>query len=589
IVSAFYIAFDGGEYSCNSTITSYPLRWVSLKQNISTNQTNNTTVHFSNVFFGDKRRNIIWSYVNFNYTSSCLTINPVNNHAIFFVNETVNITSTSGSIIKVYDFDSREIRNGSTRLSLTNLSSGHYFVESSCGDRSQFMVLPRDYQGASFIGDDQISHFFGYEVERALRIKPKVVRVLSNSNYWSTVKPTEQGPFNFTLLNRTVNNAISIGAEKIIINLWWRPQWMYNETNDYRFLEKYLEYVNATARFFNNTTNRIKIAFAIWNEPHFEGTIGQGQDLPFVRNARTDNISKSYFLVLNASYHLIKRINPKYEVVGAAITRPFFDHNSSYFMNELGGINVLDSLGNTYKRKIPYEESLIRVFDDRGLNGTMFNYTESRFDDLLLRWKNSISGKEVYSYENALFGESALGIPYTYIMTHPLSEFSPSNISYQRGAYRASKQIILGRAANLSVILNHILNSYSSQSSTNYEMLGWEYSPINGPKHGRGPHPKTTYWVLTAYWLNNASFIEKRIINNETFLYGFRRNNGENIVFAWTKEGTRKNLIDNNLTARDISGKNVKVAGLGEEPVMFYSTTKNTTEIINDIIKTLIN
>ncbi|MEM4719512.1 MAG: hypothetical protein QXG18_01445 [Candidatus Pacearchaeota archaeon] len=580
IVSSFYLmSGQGGEYYCNET-GSYPTRWI---REIPNNQ----NFSYEYIFTGE-RKNISWTY-NFDYNNNCLIINPVNKYAMFLTNETINITTTANQFIRVYNYDSKEIKNGTFNVILSNLSVGHYFIESSCGDRAQFMVLPKDYEGASFIGDDQIAHHKSYSFERAKIIKPKIIRILSSSNYWSTVKPLDKEPFNFTLLNQTVNNAFSIGAERVIINLWRRPSWMIGSTNDNRFLEKYLEYVNETAKFLNSTPNRNKIAFAIWNEPHYEGTVGMGQDLPFVVNAKTENISNSYFRLLNASYHIIKKINPNYEVVGTAITRPFFDHNSSYFMNTLRGVNILDSLGNTYKRKIAYDDiNENRVFDDRGLGGDLFFYNESRFDDLILRWKTKINGKEIYSYENALFGNSPLEIPFTYLSNNFLSEFGPTNISYQRGSNRAMKQIIMGRAANLSVIINHVLNSFSQNISSNYEMYGFEYASQNGQRYGRGPHPKTTHWLLTAYWLNNATFIEKRILNNEVFFYGFRRNNGENIVFVWAKEGTTKQLKDNTLDARDIYGKKVKVSRLGEEPVIFYSNTKNISEIMNDVQNNLV-
>ncbi|MEM4605990.1 MAG: hypothetical protein QW103_03085, partial [Candidatus Pacearchaeota archaeon] len=155
---------------------------------------------------------------------------------------------------------------------------------------------------------------------------------------------------------------------------------------------------------------------------------------------------------------------------------------------------------------------------------------------------------------------------------------------WYRGLNRAIKSTILWVAGGVKVVSPHVLIFASKTNPPELKQLdiyGFDFNY-------RGPHPKTSAFLMTSYWLNNATFIEKRILNNEVFFYGFRRNNGENIVFVWAKEGTTKQLKDNTLDARDIYGKKVKVSRLGEEPVIFYSNTKNISEIMNDVQNNLV-
>src|SRR3989344_1578649 len=467
--------FKSGEvYKCNET-GSYPRRWIPGVD---------SGTNYEYVFDGSSRT-ITWSYNNFNYNTYNLTVNSLINHNIFFDNETVTINSANaGSRILVYDYRSNVIYNGTVPGVLGNLTSGHYFVECSCGDRNQFMVLPRDYKGASFLGDDNVGNNVSYAFSRAKRIQPKVFRLIV---HWKDIENVE-GQYNFTNLDANINAVLQLNAEKIIGALWWRPNWMLGTQNDARFISRFVNYSIAMARHYNQSKYVGKVAFEIYNEPHYEGTVGQGQDLPFVTNARTQSVTSVYYNLLANSYDAIKAVNPNYEVVGVAITRPFYDYRFSYFVN-LGGLSKMDSMGDTYKRKYPYEGSRIWFFDENNsvLDGEEYNYSEEKFDDLMIRWKSNINNKPLYNYEGALFGHSALGIPNSYkVPGIGEGEFSDSNLSYVRGANRAIKQVIMGRAANLNVIINHVWNSFTTNINNNLEMYGWEYLPI-AQQGGRGP------------------------------------------------------------------------------------------------------
>ena len=114
------------------------------------------------------------------------------------------------------------------------------------------------------------------------------------------------------------------------------------------------------------------------------------------------------------------------------------------------------------------------------------------------------------------------------------------------------------------------------------ELCGIEFGASDGGQL-RGPHPKMSGYLMTNYWLSGAHFTSRRILNDQIFMYAFTRNNGESIVFAWTLAGMKVGLSNTSLAARDVFGESVQVTSLGEEPVIFYSTTQSAAQLLNAV------
>ena len=91
--------------------------------------------------------------------------------------------------------------------------------------------------------------------------------------------------------------------------------------------------------------------------------------------------------------------------------------------------------------------------------------------------------------EIGLYGQSALGIPNTGDPTYI------SGISWQRGMYRAIKTAAMYDAGGAQAVMPHVLYISTSNVSSNEEIYGYEAGD-------RGPHPKTSAFLMTSYWLN---------------------------------------------------------------------------------------
>jgi len=87
--------------------------------------------------------------------------------------------------------------------------------------------------------------------------------------------------------------------------------------------------------------------------------------------------------------------------------------------------------------------------------------------------------------------------------------------------------------------------------------------------------------MMTSYLLNGSKFIDRKMIDGKTNLYGFQRANGEKIVFVWMAESkvAKVGLNYNGYNATDIFGNLLNVTAFGEEPVLIRSNSLNVSQI----------
>src|SRR5260221_13817354 len=90
----------------------------------------------------------------------------------------------------------------------------------------------------------------------------------------------------------------------------------------------------------------------------------------------------------------------------------------------------------------------------------------------------------------------------------------------------------------------------------------------------RGPHPKTSAFLMTCYWLNGAMLADYRTPGQVAFLYAWQLTNNTSVVFAWAAEGQTVPLQTSGLPqTTDIYGNTNNIMALTEEPALFFSNT----------------
>ena len=178
--------------------------------------------------------------------------------------------------------------------------------------------------------------------------------------------------------------------------------------------------------------------------------------------------------------------------------------------------------------------------------------------------------------ELGLYGQSALGITNTF--ANPAYR---SNIDWYRGMCRAIKICVMYRAVGVEVLIPHVFALFSQvPRNANLELYGWDSSPdrVTAP---RGPHPKTSAFLMTCHWLNGAQLIDHRVVNDVTFLYAWKSADGRPFVIAWCTEGHSTPLA---MKFSDFFGREMKTNILGAEPVMIHFEKQQDPEKVLDLV-----
>lgn len=519
---------------------------------------------------------LVWPYT---LPPSLFTL-PLTNHCIFFTGETVTISNSNHRAYKVYDLRNKVIVSVPTGspIKLFGLTAGHYFIRSS-KDRKAFAVISPASVGADIAGAElAFANSFSWQIY--LRFKPQLWRV---NAFWEFCEPAD-GVFKWSnatnpaaSLDDNVDAAISAGASRVIVDSWRRPSWMEGTNNDALFIPKYTAFCQALAQHLTDKySSRVGLGIEVWNEPHYETDGGM---LPFLHDGKVATVMRSYLRVLASAHDAIKAVNPNIEVVAAAITEPPMDDMFTNFV-AMGALEYMDGLGVTYKRCIPYEASRMVTNgsywrDSQGIvQRELYVSPEDDFDTLCRKWVSDIRGRHLDLYEDALFGHSALGIPYYY---DPHGEaLSDHGITWWQGYIRAQKQVVISRAAGVSMLLNHVWEGSPNgeptrPSSFAWEMAGWEYSPTWVPG-GRGPSPKTSAWLAALARINHGTNFTN-LHDSVRWVYAWSNPTNTTVV-AWLREGAAAIAVSFGVT--DVFG-NPGAPRIGEEP-MYWTTSTAPSE-----------
>ncbi|HXI84263.1 MAG TPA: LamG-like jellyroll fold domain-containing protein, partial [Verrucomicrobiae bacterium] len=198
-------------------------------------------------------------------------------------------------------------------------------------------------------------------------------------------------------------------------------------------------------------------------------------------------------------------------------------------------------------------------------------------DRLRYYFGNFATQKPLLVDELGLYGHSALGT--TNATANPGYN---SNIDWYRGMCRAIKTTVMYRACGAAAIIPHIFTGYGQSPDSNLELFGWDMSAtnVNSP---RGPHPKTSAFLMTCYWLNGATFAGYRNPGTNAFLYAWQLADNSSLVVAWAPEGQTVPLQANALVTTDIYGRTNSVTALSEEPVLFHSNDPDALTLLSAV------
>jgi hypothetical protein len=478
---------------------------------------------------------------------------PASRWGLFRESDSIGITNTDGSSIRVLNLDGLVVYSGPpTSLHLTR---GHYFIECN-GDRDQFAVLPDDYVGSSFLGMEALPP--GNDVNVLSAVKPAWLRIGVGA-LWTDVQPGP-GIWNWTSADQVVSNNAGSGR-KLIWDAFYRPSWV---ADDNQFISLYSNFVSQVVQRYGSQLYAIEV----WNEPWTTCDLwGRLPNLDNPNQCMTNwtQMAQSYTRVLQAARAAVHAVAPNVRVIGPAWSNPHYGDVVAY-LNGLGATALLDAMSFH-----DYDDG--GAAPDQSLPFVGTDYPNPRVDQNITAFQSALgnSSTPLMVDEVGLYGSSALGIPNTGNPTYL------SGISWQRGMYRAAKMAVMYEASGVQAFIPHVLYTSTTDPTSNLEIYGYELG-------GRGPHPKTSAVLMTGYALNGSTSVGYRTPATNMFLYAWQQADHTSLVVAWALEGQNVPLQTSGLpVATDIFGRTNNASALTEQPLFFRSSSSDALGLLNTV------
>ena len=480
---------------------------------------------------------------SFNPSVSKISFAPASRWGLFRQSDTITISTTDNSSIRVLAENGSVVYLGPpTSL---QFACGHYFVECN-GDRNQFAVLPNDYNGASFLGTEADDGTEPQLTQRLAVINPSWVR--TGNGAWAVVE-AQQGVWNWTAMDQTV--AANAGRKIIAYAGNLLPTWV----NSNNFVTNYTQVVQALANRYSNQLT----ALEVWNEPWYD---------KFPGTTNFDTLVPFYLQLQSQAHQAVKAINSSIQVIGPAWS------SFALSLTLTSSINLFDGWSwHDYARG---DQAPDQDYDG---NPNWVPILET--DRLSYYFGDFVTQKPLLVDELGLYGQSALGITNTSNET-----LYRSNLDWYRGMCRAIKTTVMYRACGVEAIIPTSFTFYAGEPDPNLELYGWDLSSTNGGIP-RGPHPKTSAFLMTCYWLNSATLVDYRTPGTNVFLYAWQLTNNTSVVFAWAAEGQTVPLINTTLAATDLYGNSIPVSALTEMPVLFRSSSLSAAALLTNVLAAL--
>ncbi len=469
-----------------------------------------------------------------------ISITPSTRWGLFRLSDAITISTTNNSSIRVVTENDTVVYLGPPTT--LHLPLGHYFVECN-GDRNQFAVLPNDYTGSSFLGSECANSDDSAGAQRMASMGTAWVRVIQS--VWALVE-TNRNMWDWSSTDLSV--AANTNSKIIAVSGDFVPSWV----GPNEIISQHTAYVQALATRYKGKLAAIEI----WNEPFVD---------KFPNTTNLDSFVTFYLQLFSQAQQAIRAIDPTPQVIGPAWSSPLQLESLSMATNPLAtfdGWSWHDYGRGTFAPDVDY----LATNWVRSITHDNLVWTFGRFANL----------SSLYVDELGLFGRSALG---TDTGTNIDLEFA-TTLDWHRGMCRAIKTTAMYHASGVNCIIPHVLPLGENLADQNFELYGWDVGM-------RGPHPKTSAFLMTGYWLNGATLVDYRTPGQIAYLYAWQRTNNTSLVLAWAVEGQTVSLLNNTLAATDIFGSNTSVTALTETPVLFQSSSLTASGLLASVLAAL--
>ncbi len=487
---------------------------------------------------------------SFDPSRTRITLSPTDRWGVFRESDSIIVGTVSNASVRVVTLDGTQVYQGAPGS--LSLPRGHYFVETA-GDRTQFTVLPDDYTGSPMLGVHG-SSLWNVTAQMNQVQQPQWERVAEGS--WEKVQ-AQAGQWDWsgldnamTQLAGSTRKVIFVGADRI-------PSWVAT-TN---IVSAYTTFATAA---LNRYGTRIH-AWEVWNEPWFDK----------FRGTNWSDTVRVYMDLARASKSVRDQLTPSVKLLGPS------------WCSESAGLETQAMIQDGLLDILDYWS-----FHDYGMRSYAPDQTYTGLSQPIHRrlpaaFGATAAAKPLIIGEMGFYGMSELGLN---ISNATDDVETRSGLAWTRGFYRTVKATVMYRAVGAVCIIPHLAGFFAEYPDSNWEIYGWEESApaSSGQYSPRGPHPKTSGFLMANYWLNNATLAGYRSLADRVFLYAWQRPTGEAIVFAWALEGQTVAVVANHgLTTTDVYGSPFNITSLTEEPVAFHSTAQNAGTLLNSVLNTL--
>ncbi len=498
----------------------------------------------------------IWSL---NVNTVKISITPQSRYGLFRETDNITISTSDGGSVRVLALDGTLVYSGP---GLTRqYPRGHYFVETA-GDRSQFAVLPADYGLQPFLGThgtgvwamgDAMKQSTGPTWDRSFSARWRGVQSTSNTWDWTESDPIVAAVANagrkLILTGMTCYDSPCSGGV---------PTWV-SHGNSYSDYTNNLvcAYTNYVAAILNRYGDNL-YAFEILNEP--------GTDVLGITNS-TD-VAPLYLTLAKATKKVRDQIAPQIKLLGPSWQGA--DHGDNQYLRDNGINDILDDWSWH-----DYDAGQYAPDQDYSATHWLIERLQSNYGDASL-------AKETVVGELGLFGRSALGCPPPQETQGYMTSGTPG-VSWYRGLCRAIKLATMYRAAGLTTLIPQNLEAFNRVPGSNWEIFGYDYGPSDQVLN-RGPHPKTSAFLMTCYWVGTATPVDYRRLGEQISLFAFQRG-GQALVMAWCTEDTTQTVNQAVApSAMNIYGVSIQPTQLTEQPVIFTSTNVNAATLLSNVM-----
>ena len=445
---------------------------------------------------------------------------PATSGNIFYLGEAVTITSSVPVEVYrlIYGGAVSLVINHASPVTLGNLGAGHYFVQSA-RDRNEFVVLPSDYSTLNNVGHDDYYALVSPEIAlREPRVKFGWVRPVL---HWSNIQTSNGGTFNWDArwngVTEDTNLTYWIGKERIALLVGQDVSWA-TKLPASAWLTAYSNFLAAAYARYSNAIDAVQVL----NEPY----------QPYVGNIAFRTSKPNNAALEVATFKMAAAAFPHTTLIGPSEDTPNAVARVADFAAAGGAalVAALDYHDYTEKNGVASPENAD--------NGVVHQATANLA---------ALHQTKLYLTEAGIAGASALGWP------SPPQQSEPSNPPYNwyRGMTRAMKVAILYQQFRAIIFAG-------SLNGDNNEDAGFD--PNGGIK------PKTSAFLMTEYWLNNATPVRNWTNGNlhcAAFIWG-----GQTNTFLWSSEGTQT-LVKLGTFVSDI-WSNQWTGSITEEPVIAW-------------------